>query len=362
MVETKGGGYAESLPVNAIRNLTIVVLLAAAACGCTEADRQRWDSMWGRPSDLVDPTSEYVPLETMAADLKLRVLSASAYSAMLRDASGNLVTLVVDPGGAVLVNGRPLTYRGQISPHEKGDSLLLPRGLDEDLARALRTTSRPRRALVAPEAPSRLSPPIKLQYSGPRLGPVLIDAGHGGKDPGAVGGYGVAGQHRQVREKDVVLAVALDLASVLRAQNVEVILTRSDDTFIPLADRVAIANRSGARLMLSLHADAAANSSASGFTVYLGRSPSSASITAASAIAGEMASLNLASRGIRRHPKTIRVINEPRIPSVLVEMGFVSNSTDASDLDRADHRRRLASAMAIGIIEYLSPPLWTARR
>ncbi|MCE5328660.1 MAG: N-acetylmuramoyl-L-alanine amidase [Planctomycetaceae bacterium] len=187
---------------------------------------------------------------------------------------------------------------------------------------------------------------------------MLIDAGHGGKDPGAVGGYGGLVRH-SVREKDAVLAVALEVGAILRSQNVEVMFTRSDDTFIPLAQRVAIANRSGARLMLSLHADASDNGSASGFTVYLGRNPSRASITAASAIAGEMTAGDFMSRGIRRHPKTIRVINEPRIPSVLVEMGYVSNSAEAAQFDRADHRRRLAAAIAAGVIDYLSPQAWT---
>ncbi len=317
--------------------------------------------MWGAPPDVVDPSSEYVPLQTVATNLKLRVLSSSAYSAMLRDASGNVITLVVDPGGAALVNGRPLTYSGQISAHEKGDSLLLPRGLMEQLARVLPTTVRPRRQLFTPDVTTAGNglPIGKPRYNGPRLGPVLIDAGHGGKDPGAMGSYG---RGTQVREKDVVLGVAMELAAILRSQNVDVLMTRSNDVFIPLGERVSIGNHSGARLMVSLHADASDNGDASGFTVYLGKNASTASITAASAIAGEMMGSNFVSRGIRRHPKTIRVINEPRIPCVLVEMGYVSNSVEAAQLDRADHRRRVATAVAAGVIDYLCPQPWTPRR
>ncbi|MCE5328661.1 MAG: hypothetical protein LLG01_19860 [Planctomycetaceae bacterium] len=140
------------MPVTVVRNFIAVVLLAAAVGGCTDADRRQWELMWGiqRPSDLADPSSEQVPLSQVAASMKLRVLSTSAYSAMLRDGAGNIVTLVVDPGGAALVNGRALTYGGQINPDEKGDSLLLPRGLTEELAATLRTASRPRRPVIAP--------------------------------------------------------------------------------------------------------------------------------------------------------------------------------------------------------------------
>jgi N-acetylmuramoyl-L-alanine amidase len=113
---------------------------------------------------------------------------------------------------------------------------------------------------VAPPAKGVALPPV----SGPRDRPlVVIDAGHGGHDPGA------ASRTRDAREKDVTLALALALRDrLLRGGRVRVALTRSDDRFLLLQERYDIARRLGADLFLSLHADAADNEAAQGATIY----------------------------------------------------------------------------------------------
>ncbi len=90
---------------------------------------------------------------------------------------------------------------------------------------------------------------------------IVIDAGHGGKDPGAIGGKGL-------REKDVVLKVALKTRDALRTKGYKVILTRSTDKFLPLEERTAIANTENADLFLSIHANAAKNRRARGLETY----------------------------------------------------------------------------------------------
>ncbi|NBC01974.1 MAG: N-acetylmuramoyl-L-alanine amidase [Bacteroidetes bacterium] len=97
-----------------------------------------------------------------------------------------------------------------------------------------------------------------------RLDTVVIDAGHGGRDPGAVGYNGI-------REKDVVLATAKQLGQYIeeRLEGVSVIYTRSDDTFIELADRGKLANRAGGKLFISIHANSARAGSARGAETYI---------------------------------------------------------------------------------------------
>lgn len=107
-------------------------------------------------------------------------------------------------------------------------------------------------------ATSRPAPPVPLRP----LRRIVIDAGHGGKDPGAVGPSGLL-------EKDIVLSMALFLAEEVKSKlGWDVILTRTDDTFIPLEERTAIANKVGADLFISLHVNASYNSAAHGVETY----------------------------------------------------------------------------------------------
>ncbi|NTU45025.1 MAG: N-acetylmuramoyl-L-alanine amidase [Chlorobiaceae bacterium] len=97
-----------------------------------------------------------------------------------------------------------------------------------------------------------------------KLNTVVLDAGHGGKDPGAIGGNGT-------REKDVVLNIVHDLGNFIEQNwpDVNVIYTRKDDTFIPLHERGKIANRAGGKLFISVHCNASPNRSARGSEVYI---------------------------------------------------------------------------------------------
>jgi N-acetylmuramoyl-L-alanine amidase len=210
---------------------------------------------------------------------------------------------------------------------------------------------------------------------------VMLDPGHGGKDPGAIG---VSGTY----EKQVALATALELKRQLETGgHYRVELTRSSDVFIPLDGRVEHAQRRGAALFVSMHADALADHSVRGASVYtlaqtasdaqtaaLARTENSAdrfigrqwqgtspevSQILASLVRQEtrVGSVRMA-RGLvgsldqdlpmlqnpDRHAGFV-VLKAADIPSVLVEMGFMSNPNDEAALREADHRKLVAQAM-----------------
>ena len=113
---------------------------------------------------------------------------------------------------------------------------------------------------IAP-APAAATPPVVTMAGKPKRR-IVIDAGHGGKDSGAVG-------RRGTYEKDINLAAALELAKLLRQEEAfDVLLTRTDDTFVPLGDRSRMANEFNADLFISLHCNASTNKRESGFEVY----------------------------------------------------------------------------------------------
>jgi N-acetylmuramoyl-L-alanine amidase len=228
---------------------------------------------------------------------------------------------------------------------------------------------------------------------GPRIPPVplvMIDAGHGGKDPGAIG---VSGTY----EKHVALAAAGELARQLKSGgHYRVALTRESDFFIPLDDRVRIAQARGASLFISLHADALGDHAVRGASVYTlashasdaqsaalalrenaadrfggahapGVSPQVAEILASlvqhetrvgSARAQQriVASLG-ASMPLLENPArhaAFAVLKAADIPSVLVEMGFMSNMHDESALRQPGHRATIALAMKQAVDAYFA--------
>lgn len=214
---------------------------------------------------------------------------------------------------------------------------------------------------------------------------VVLDPGHGGIDPGADQGG--------LLEKDLMLQFALELKEVLtRAGGIEVVLTRDTDRFVSLERRVAIAHRVGADLFMSLHADALSEGRAHGATVYtLSDSASDAASAAlaerhnrADMLAGvdltgaddvvadvlmdlarmetqpraealsRAIKLGLAERDLPLNTRALRaagfsVLKSPDIPSVLVELGFLSSARDRANLGDPAWRARMAQAIAESI-------------
>ncbi|WP_339452567.1 N-acetylmuramoyl-L-alanine amidase [Pseudomonas sp. JAI120] len=228
---------------------------------------------------------------------------------------------------------------------------------------------------------------------------VVVDPGHGGKDPGAVGSKGQ-------REKDVVLSIAQLLAKRLkREKGFDVKLVRNDDFFVPLRKRVDIARQHKADMFISVHADAAPRLTASGASVYALSEGGATSATArfmaqrenGADLLGATTLLNLKDKdpmlaGVildmsmnatiasslqlgssvlgslqsitSLHQKRVEqagfaVLKSPDVPSILVETGFISNAQDAQRLVTARHQQAVADGLFEGLKKYFqkNPPM-----
>ena len=173
---------------------------------------------------------------------------------------------------------------------------------------------------------------------------VMIDPGHGGRDPGT---QSARGYH----EKQHNLAVARRLGAILTAAGVNVVSTRQNDHFVDLESRVRQANRLNPTLFVSIHADHARNHSVRGFTVYVARAASKRSWAAAHCIRRAMALTDVKSRGIRK--ANFHVLQDTRCPAVLVETGYLSNPHEAVRLANTDEQNHIAQSIADGIIDFL---------
>jgi N-acetylmuramoyl-L-alanine amidase len=237
-------------------------------------------------------------------------------------------------------------------------------------------------AVSAPTTSEKNSLPIAARSTGVRC--VVVDAGHGGKDPGAIG-------PSRLEEKDVTLEVALALADRLeRDLGCKVILTRRDDRFIPLPDRPEVANRSKADLFVSVHANASRDGKASGSQVFIYNREASSnkaaetarlenrdtnyleiikddlrqslhqtdSITAAGLVSQELERGGQEARHIERAP--FYVLAKSHMPSILVETAFISNRDEENKLRRQDFCRRIAEDIFKGIQQYAQEKSRTA--
>lgn len=239
----------------------------------------------------------------------------------------------------------------------------------------------------------------KGKRSTDRLIVIALDPGHGGEDPGAIGPSGT-------QEKHVALAIARKLRERLETKdNIRVLMTRDDDFFVPLNERVGKARRVQADLFVSIHADAFMNQQARGASVFALSDRGATSAAARWMAQRENASdvvggVNVKTRDAtllrtlmdmsttaqikdslrlghevlgrigrvgRLHKAHVEqagfaVLKAPDIPSILVETGFISNPEEESKLADADYQDRLADALSAGIERYFAknPPL--ARR
>ncbi len=171
---------------------------------------------------------------------------------------------------------------------------------------------------------------------------VCLDAGHGGKDPGAI--YG------GIFEKDIVLDVVGHIGALLAKYNV--VYTRTDDTFVELSKRADIANAAKADLFVSIHCNSVDNTDANGIEVYHHPNASEAAEDAASLIYSALAAVSdLRPRGVKS--KDLAVLRRTSMPAALVELGFISNGFDRSKLTSKAWRGRIAQAIANSIEEVL---------
>lgn len=180
---------------------------------------------------------------------------------------------------------------------------------------------------------------------------IVIDAGHGGHDPGAVS------PRLNVKEKDVNLEVSLKLKKLLENEGFKVYLTRDDDNYIGLYDRSTIANELKADAFISVHANAASRSSAEGAMVLYYPNDGRGNKVFADIMRDALVEgLNTPDKGIIQRPKLV-VTRETKMPAVLLELGFLTNPREEKLLSQEDYRQKCAEATLKGIIKYFDSVL-----
>jgi len=270
----------------------------------------------------------------------------------------------VKVAGAYLETGsRVLVRNGQ---------LYLPQSISETVRRQFAGQPVPTPTVPVPTTPLRL----------------VLDAGHGGEDPGAIGVTGL-------KEKDVNLDIVQRLDTFLRANGVQTTLTRSDDPRpkLELEERVTIANRAAPDLFIAIHANSSRNPGSSGFEIFdrdtratveeraeesalIGPHPESFNgkpfptdtegrraaywqlftqyrqdgTTAARCIEQSLAELPLDDRGVQPH--RLHLLRWSRCPTILVETAFLSNRREEALLRDPDFRQKIAEAIGRGLLEY----------
>jgi N-acetylmuramoyl-L-alanine amidase len=289
------------------------------------------------------------------------------------------------------VSGEPGRVEATSVPTSQPIAAVVPSSVTSaPTASAARKT---RKGKVDPASPARAAVPTAngqtslVRALGLKIGRIVIDAGHGGHDSGTIGVDGI-------EEKDVVLDVALRLGKMLHERlGAEIIYTRSDDTFIPLETRTAIANKAQADLFLSIHANSSNDASARGVeTYYLNftsqpdalevaareNAVSDQSVYQLSDLVKKIAlkekidesrefamdvetslfsglqrgNAGLKNRGVKKAPFVVLI--GANMPSILAEISFVTNPRDARQLGQPEYRQRVAESLYKGVAKYES--------
>ncbi|MDD6484931.1 MAG: N-acetylmuramoyl-L-alanine amidase family protein [Clostridiales bacterium] len=215
------------------------------------------------------------------------------------------------------------------------------------------------RAQENPDAqPEQVQPTPEPEPSEPENVPIevnrnliVIDAGHGGSDPGAIGTL----NGERVNESDLTLQIAYKVKSILESAGYTVLMTREDDTYKTLVERPTLANDYHAAIFVSIHINSADPSSANGTEVYYAASNNGDSYgVSSSQLAKNILNRMLAYMGsVNRGVKTAEhaVTKRTDMPSCLVEVGFISNSDELSKMVDETYQYQAAQGIAEGIIE-----------
>ncbi len=336
----------------------------------------------GRIDATSKPTSK--PISAVVAD------STIAGDRKLLDAATTAAPEPANPGSS--------TATSSDAPHSnpaaatRADGAAAPAAAK--ISRTRRTHAKPAPESTQAEAtPARAAAPMAdgetslVRALGLKIGRIVIDAGHGGHDSGTIGADGI-------EEKDVVLDVALRLGRLLHDRlGAEIIYTRSDDTFIPLETRTAIANKAQADLFISIHANSSPDESARGVETYylnftsdptaldvaarenavsdqsihqlsdlvkkialkdkIAESREFASDVEGSLYAGlQKGNAGLKDRGVKKAPFVVLI--GANMPSILAEISFVTNPRDAAQLSDPEYRERVAESLYKGVARYES--------
>jgi N-acetylmuramoyl-L-alanine amidase len=330
---------------------------------------------FAEPVTVLPAAADFATTTTLVLTLE-RAVEATAETSP----EGGVVVHFEDSSPRVDLNVR-LRSRRILSLHSSGQDLLVETDRQTGLLSWHNLDDPPRVILeLGRVLPTPVPAPVRVvERSGPP--PIVIDPGHGGDDTGAIAGNGLT-------ERDLTLAVAKHLAAELRARGHAVRLSRNGSEGRALSDRTALANRLEAKLFVSLHANASTFSSVKGAETYYMSLDDQASDEAAAATAqlenraggarsdqsdldlilwdlAQAAVLNdsadlaiavqtrlnallgLRDRGVKQAPFV--VLTGATMPAILVEVGFLSNTSEAKRLSEPEHQEALAQAIAAGV-------------
>lgn len=347
---------------NTQKNIFLFFLLVTFLCGCvTVPTREAF------PTYNINGIT-YLPLISLCDAKGINLQYDTFTKTVVLSKNSHKINLMVGDN-LVLVDGRAQHLRYPIDIYQ--GTVVVPYKFKEQILDNLFKEFLPFTKAVLPLA---------------KIKKVVIDAGHGGTDPGTIGKTGL-------REKDVVLDITKRLSSLLRASGVEVVMTRSTDRLIPLSDRVDIANNSQADLFLSIHANANRVRSLSGLEIYY-VSPniddSRRAMYAArnaylnldssyfinpsldlKAILWDMIYTHSRAESIELARYICRTINQDlntrilgikaanyyvlkgaRMPAILIEVGFLSNYNEERMLKNSYYRQQIANAITQGVQNY----------
>jgi len=169
---------------------------------------------------------------------------------------------------------------------------------------------------------------------------ICIDAGHGGKDPGAVG-------PRSSREKDIALDIAKRCAAYVIKLGHSAVLTRSTDIFLELTERANIANKANVDIFVSIHCNSADNAQANGIETFCYTNSSKGKEYASKVQNALIKATNLTNRGVKEN--TFTVLKRTASPGILVEVGFISNPQEELLLMSEEYRDKVAKAISEAI-------------
>lgn len=289
------------------------------------------------------------------------------------------------------LSAQPGRVDATVRPTSQPISAMVKEPVDVPAAAPVATRRSKRHKAESPGTPARAAVPTAdgetslVRALGLKIGRIVIDAGHGGHDSGTLGVGGI-------EEKDVVLDVALRLGKLLHDRlGAEIIYTRSDDTFIPLETRTAIANKAQADLFISIHANSSADADARGVeTYYLNftTQPDALEVAARENAVSDQSihqlsdlvkkitlkdkidesrefaadvqqdlydglrkgNPGLKNRGVKKAPFVVLI--GANMPSILAEISFVTNPKDAHELEEPDYRERVAESLYRGVAKY----------
>lgn len=170
---------------------------------------------------------------------------------------------------------------------------------------------------------------------------IVLDPGHGGEDPGTIS------LDQKHYEKNYVLPTAMTLKKTLEALGAKVIMIRTEDVFVDLEERVTISNESNADLFISIHFDSSYDTSFRGITTYYYHPDDD---KFAYALNSGLAELNYPNQGVQFG--NFQVIRENNLPSLLLELGYITNQEDLSLMQTSDYQQALADGIANGLVTY----------